>query len=330
MKAVVHKGKEGLEGVFVTEMEEPQPSADEVKIRLKVAGLNHRDLFVPFRHGQDEPAIILGSDGAGVVEAVGENVSNVKVGDEVVIIPSLGWKKTSSAPPKGFEILGLPDHGTFAEKIVVPAENAVPKPTKLTWEEAGVLPLAALTGYRALFTRGKLESGQHVLIPGIGSGVAIFMLQMAKAAGAKVTVTSRSAKKRKQALALGADQAIDSNSDWSEQMNREKVDLVIDSVGAATFAKSLNQVRSGGTIVVFGASAGDQITIDIRKFFYGQYNLLGTTMGSNEEFMKMLALIDEYNIKPVVDQVYSLADARSAFQRLERAEQFGKIALKID
>ncbi|PWA09025.1 alcohol dehydrogenase [Pueribacillus theae] len=329
MKAVVHKGKQGLDGVQVIEMEEGSPSSNEVKVRLKAAGLNHRDLFVPFRHGENEPAVVLGSDGAGVIEEIGENVKNVAVGDEVIIIPSLGWKEKSDAPPKGFEILGLPDHGTFAETIVIPAENAVKKPENLSWEEAGVLPLAALTGYRALFTRGNLQEGQHLLLPGIGSGVATYILQMAKAAGAKVTVTSRSEKKRKLALELGADAAIDSDGDWSKQMNGEKADIVIDSVGAATFTKSLAQLRLGGTIVVFGASAGDEITLDLRKFFYGQYNFLGTTMGSNEEFYEMLTFFKKHNIKPIVDKVFPLNEALDALRYLEEAEQFGKVALRI-
>ncbi len=330
MKAVIHKGKKGLEGVQVVDFEEASPSSSEVKVRLKTAGLNHRDLFIPLRHGEDEPAVILGSDGAGIIEQIGEEVTNVSVGDEVIIIPSLGWEKNSPAPPKGFEIVGFPYHGTFAETIVIPAVNAVSKPRALTWEEAGVLPLAALTGYRALFTRGNIQAGQHLLLPGIGSGVATFILQMAKAVGAKVTVTSRSANKRERALKLGADAAIDSNADWNEQMNGEKVDIVIDSVGQATFDKSLQQLKLGGTIVVFGASAGDEIKLNLRSFFYGQYNFLGSTMGSNEEFYDMLDFIKKHEIHPVVDEVFPLTDALAALRHLDSAEQFGKIALKMD
>lgn len=329
MKAVIHEGKQGLDGVRVAEMEEALPSATEVKVRLKAAGLNHRDLFIPFRHKEHEPAIILGSDGAGIVEAVGENVRSIKEGDEVIIIPSLGWEKNSPAPPEGFEILGYPDHGTFAETIVVPAINVVTKPRSLTWEEAGVLPLAALTAYRALFTRGNIQEGQHLLLPGIGSGVATFILQMAKAVGAKVTVTSRSEWKREKALQLGADAAIDSAGDWNEQMNGEKVDIVIDSVGNATFQKSLNQLKPGGAFVVFGSSTEDEVTFNLRNFFYGQYNLLGSTMGSTEEFVEMLSFVEKNNIKPVIDTIFPLTEAVDALRRLEAAEQFGKIALSI-
>ena len=166
--------------------------------------------------------MILGSDGAGIVETVGDGVSGIKEGDEVVINPSLNWPHQSPAPPEGFDILGVPTRGTFADSIVIPAGNVEPKPEHLTWEEAGVLPLAALTGYRALFSRGDLKAGEHVLIVGIGSGVSTFMLSMAKAAGARATVTSRSEEKRSRALELGADTAIDSDGDWQEQMNGEK------------------------------------------------------------------------------------------------------------
>lgn len=330
MKAVVHAKAAGLEGLTYQEIEEKQPQAGEVRIHLKTAGLNHRDLFVLNRHQPTDPPLIVGSDGAGIVEAVGEGVEGIKVGDEVMINPGLGWQKNSEAPPAGFEIVGLPDHGTFAEKIVVPAENAVLKPAYLTWEEAGVLSLAALTAYRALFTRGKIEPGMKVLVPGIGSGVATFLLQFAKAAGAVVYVTSRSKKKAGKALELGADKAIDSNEDWEKALSGEKMDLVIECVGAATFNKSLEQLRPGGTIVTFGASAGDTVEINLRTFFYGQFNLLGSTMGSAEEYAEMLKFIDKHKLKPVIDTVYPLSDFKQAFTRLEEAEQLGKICFAID
>ncbi|TLS38163.1 zinc-binding dehydrogenase [Pseudalkalibacillus caeni] len=328
MKAITHAGQEGIEGLSYSEMPENTTGAGEVKVRLKAAGLNHRDLFVLHRHKPEDPALIIGSDGAGIIEAVGAGVHNLKEGDEVIINPGLGWIHNSEAPPQGFEIVGFPDHGTFAESIVLPEENVEPKPQALSWEQAGVLGLAGLTAYRALFTRGKLKKGQTVLIPGIGSGVATFLLQYAKAAGANVIVTSRSEQKRNHALELGADLAIDSNGDWGQEIT-DKVDLVIDSVGEATFNKSLDQLRPGGTIVTFGASAGDEVKIDIRKFFYGQFNMLGSTMGSKEEFQAMLSFIKEQNIFPVIDRMFSLDQAIDAFKHLDRAEQFGKVGFVI-
>ncbi|HET7657738.1 MAG TPA: zinc-binding dehydrogenase [Bacillales bacterium] len=329
MKAVVHVGNPGMDNVFIRDIDEPELGFGQVKVRLKSAGMNHRDLFVPNRRSSEDPPVTLGSDGAGIVEAVGEGVDGIEVGQEVVINPSLGWHENSSAPPEGFEILGNPDDGTFAEAIVVPAANIEAKPEYLTWEEAGVLPLGALTAYRALFTRGKADAGMTVFIPGVGSGVATFLVQMAKAVGARVVVTSRSEEKRKRALELGADAAVDSNGDWKEALADERIDLVIESVGAATWNQSLEALRPGGTMVVFGASAGDEVTLNLRSFFYGQYNLLGSTMGSSEEFRDMLQFIEQHKIRPVVDEYFPLDQAKQAFRKLSEGKQFGKIGLTI-
>jgi zinc-binding alcohol dehydrogenase/oxidoreductase len=329
MKALVHAGQAGLEGLTVQEIEDFLPGAGEVRVNLKTAGLNHRDLFVLVRHKPTDPPLVIGSDGAGVVDAIGEGVAGVKVGDEVIVNPSLGWKEKSDAPPAGFEILGLPFHGTFAQHVIVPAENVARKPEYLTWEEAGVLSLAALTAYRALFTQGQVREGMKVLIPGIGSGVATLLLQFAKAAGATVYVTSRSEEKYKKALELGADRAFDSNEDWSSALGGEKMDLVIECVGAATFNKSLKQLRQGGTIVTFGASAGDVVEFNLRDFFYGQYRLFGSTLGSGEEYHEMLEFMEKHQIRPVVDTMYSLEEFGEAFKRMENAEQLGKIGFYI-
>ena len=323
LKAILHKGK-GMEGLSCSDFREPSPKAGEVRIKLKTAGLNHRDLFVLERHKPDEPELVIGSDGAGIIDAVGEGVEGLSVGQEVIINPSLGWKRNSDAPPAGHEIVGLPGHGTFAEYIVLPADNVEPKPAYLSWEEAGVFGLAGLTAYRALFTRGNVKPGMKVFIPGIGGGVALFLLTFAKAAGATVYVTSRSEEKRNAALELGADRAIDSNGDWEQELGGQ-VDLVIESVGAATFGKSLKQLKKGGTIVTFGSSTGDVIQLNLRDFFYGQYNMLGSTLGSGEEFREMIAFAEEHKITPVIDGFHKLSEYQNAFKRLEQAKQLGKI-----
>ncbi|NEU32285.1 zinc-binding dehydrogenase [bacterium LRH843] len=330
MKAFIHKGIKGLDGTSYAEMEERKPLAHEVKVKLLYAGLNHRDLFILERHKETDPALILGSDGTGIIEEIGSEVKDFSIGDEVMINPSLGWLHKSDAPPEGYEIVGFPDHGTFAEKITISAANVERKPEHLTWEEAGVLSLSALTAYRALITRAKVKPYHTVLLPGVGSGAVTYLLMFAKAIGSRVIVTSRSEAKRKRALELGADLAIDSSSNWEETLNGEKVDIVIETVGAATFNQSIRQLRKGGTIVTFGASAGDEVKLNIRDFFYGQYNLLGTTMGSRDEFKDMLHFVKRYNIKPVIDKVFPLSDAKNAFKRLGEAEQFGKIALKMN
>lgn len=329
MKAVYHEGVQSLEGIKFGEVEQDKMGDDEVIVKLKTAGLNHRDLFIPNRHDENDPPLVLGSDGAGIVDSVGANVTNVKPGDEVIINPSLGWRENSAVPPEGFEITGFPFNGTFAEYITIPRENAVAKPEHLNWEEAGVLALSAMTAYRAMFTRGQLEARQTVLIPGATGGAGTYLLQFAKAAGATVYVTSRSEEKRQEALKLGADKALDSEADWGEQLGGEKVDLVIESVGAATFNQSLDQLKRGGTLVAFGASAGDTVDFDLRKFFYGQFNLLGSTMASAEELQEMLGFIEKHNIKPVMDKTFKLEDYKEAFNHLENAGMMGKIAFTI-
>lgn len=331
MRAIVHEKKPGFAGLtYHTDFPEAEAGPGQVKVALKSAGLNHRDLFIiTARHKAEDAPLIIGSDGAGVITETGAGVSSVHAGDEVVVIPSLRWEKETAAPPSDFDILGFPDHGTLAESIVISAGQVAPKPAYLSWTEAGVLPLSALTGYRALFTRGGLKKGETVFIPGIGSGVATYMLQMAKAVGAKVIVSSRSDEKLAQAKALGADTRLKNDQDWAEALDGRKVDVVIESVGAATFNRSLTLLKPGGTIVAFGASAGDEVTMNLRNFFYNQWNLHGSTMGSIEEFHKMLKLFTRYQIHPTVDKVFDLPDTAKALQHLKEGAQFGKIAISI-
>src|SRR5699024_3671290 len=263
MKAyVTEKGQLKLK-----DMTTPIAGDDEVIVALKVAGLNRRDIAVPNRIKDQKEPVILGSDGAGVIESVGKNVTEVSVGDEVIINPALRWEKNSDAPTEGFDILGMPDHGTIAEKIVIAANQVEAKPEYLTWEEAGVLALASLTGYRALFTKGEIQKGETLFVPGASSGVATYIIQFAKAAGARVIVTSRSEEKRKQAKSLGADLVLDTASDWVKELEDETIDLVIDSVGRATFNRSLEVLKQGGRMVVFGATTEDTVNLDIRAFF---------------------------------------------------------------
>ncbi|WP_027964668.1 zinc-binding dehydrogenase [Halalkalibacillus halophilus] len=329
MRAIVHEGKNGLEGLSIKDMKKPEVRGNQVLVRMKTFGLNRRDLAVTTLHDSDAEALILGSDGAGVIESVGESVSQWKVGDEVVLNPGSGWKHKSEAPPEGFEIVGLPDHGTFSEFVAVDSEHVERKPTHLTWEEAGVLSLAALTAYRAVFTRGKLTKDDTIMLPGIGSGVLTFALKYAKAVGARVIVTSRSEEKLEQAKQLGADVAVQTEADWNEELKGEDVDLLIESIGAATFNKSLDIIRKGGTVVTFGATTDDEVKINIRKFFYGQYNLLGTTMGSAEELREMISFIEEHNIKPEVDQMFAMDDYQQAFEYLRDTKNFGKIGFTV-
>ncbi|WP_313235139.1 zinc-binding dehydrogenase [Sporosarcina ureae] len=325
MKAFVHENGE----LHYTDIADPSAGNGEVIVALKTAGLNRRDTAIPKRRGDAKEPLVLGSDGAGTIESIGEGVTGWHVGDEVIINPSLRWFEESDAPPAEFDILGMPDHGTFAEKICISSDQLEKKPSHLTWNESAVIALSGLTGYRALVTRGRIEEGQTVFIPGAGSGVATYMIQFAKKMGARVIVSSRSEEKRNYAMKIGADIAIDTNSDWPTELKDERVDLVIESVGRATFNRSLEILKKGGRIVVFGATTEDTVELNLREFFYGQYSLLGTTMGSREELRDMLALVEEHQIHPVIDSVIPLEKATEAFTKLDDSVQFGKIVLAI-
>ncbi|NQX45488.1 zinc-binding dehydrogenase [Paenibacillus tritici] len=329
MKAVVHVGYGGLEGLRYEDMADKQPGAGEVKVKLKAAGLNHRDLFIMADRTELDVPLIVGSDGAGRIEAVGEGVANHTVGDEVIINPCIGWESADNVPDVP-AIVGGPSDGTFAEAIIIPSQNAVRKPAYLSWAEAGVLPLSALTAYRALFTRGRLQQGEHVLIPGIGGGVATYAMMMAVAAGARVSVTSRSEIKRQAALNHGADHAFDSHSDWTKSMNGAAVDLILDSIGPATFPHYFEVIKPGGRIVTFGASSGDQMEFPMRSVFFPQISIIGSSMGSSEEFADMLQFMERHALHPIIDRVYPLQDAVQAFHRMQQGEQFGNIGITMD
>lgn len=329
MKAIVHSGQSGLAGLQYTESTSRVPEAGEVQIQLKSAGINHRDLFIMAGRGTQDTPLIPGSDGAGIIVAIGESVRGCAIGDEVIIHPTLGWEVASNVPIVP-NIVGGPTDGTLAQYITLPAENALPKPAHLSWEEAGVLSLSALTAYRALFTRGELKQGEHILIPGIGGGVATYALLMAVAAGAKVTVTSRSEAKRNEALRLGATDALDSHADWCMQNDLEPVDIILDSIGQAMFPKYFDIIRPGARIVMYGASSGDDLTVPIRSIFFPQISLIGTSMGSRDEFIQMLQWVEQHDIHPLIDSVYPLQDVAKAFERMEKGEQFGNLAIRME
>ncbi|EPY7702577.1 MULTISPECIES: zinc-binding dehydrogenase [Bacillus cereus group] len=329
MKAIVHQYKKGVEGLEYKLSSETNPNAGEVKVKLKAAGLNHRDLFIINNRKEMDLPLVIGSDGAGIVTEIGEGVSADLLQTEVIINPSIGWDNIAEVPELP-EVLGGPKDGTFAEYVIVPAENVVGKPSYLTWEESGVLSLSALTAYRALFTKGRLKRGEHVLIPGIGGGVATFAMLFAKAIGAKVSVTSRVENKRKFAETYGADFSFNSSGNWEESLCERKVDLIIDSIGPATFIKYFDVLNPNGRIVNFGASSGDKIELPLRALFYNQIDIMGTSMGSSEEFNEMIKFIEKYKIKPIMDKVYSLEEAIQALRRMEQGEQFGNIALRME
>lgn len=333
MKAIRMSEPGGPDVLVLEDVPDLQPGPGEVVVDLKAAALNRRDVFV--RKGVAKVPLPLtpGSDGAGVVSAIGDGVKGVAEGDEVIILPSLAWGDDQRAPGPRFRILGGPDQGTYAQQIVIAAENVYPRPGRLSWHEAAALPLAGLTAWRALFSRARVQPGETVLVIGIGGGVATFAMHLAKAAGCKVVVTSSSDEKLAKAAALGADVGVNyatAGDEWAaavKEANGGGVDVVIDSVGS-TWAGSVDSCAPGGRVVVFGGTGGAKVEMMVRPMTLGQVSLLGTTMGSPMEFGQLLAAVDTQSWVPVIDSVRPLADAAAAHEREEAGLHFGKLVLE--
>jgi NADPH:quinone reductase-like Zn-dependent oxidoreductase len=321
--------------VTVCDLPDPVAAPGQAVVRLKTAALNHRDLFVQQGlYPNIRLPVTPGSDGAGVVESVGASADQAWVGREVIINPALEWGDDVRAPGSKFRILGMPDAGTFAEKIVISAANLASKPAHLTWEQAAALPLTGLTAWRALFTRARLQAGEKVLVTGIGGGAALFALQFAVAAGAEVWVTSGAGEKIIRAQALGAKGGVSYRAaDWGKTLQAAAgglFDVIVDSAGGDGFASLIELTRPGGRIVFFGATTGNPKGLDLRKSFFRQINILGTTMGSPADFAGMTAFVAQHKIVPVVDRAFPLAETEAALRHMESGAQFGKIVLRID
>jgi zinc-binding alcohol dehydrogenase/oxidoreductase len=333
MKAIVLREIGGPQRLKYEDVDDPTPSRKEVVVRLHTAALNRRDVFVTYGQypGIRLPAIP-GSDGAGIVVDAGVEVKHVAIGSEVVIYPGLDWGDDVGKKGLHFHILGVPTDGTFAQYVKVPAENVYPKPPHLSWEEAAALPLAGLTAYRALVTKGQVKKGETVLVPGVGGGVATVLVQFAKALGARVYVTTSQDEKIDRAKTLGADGGVNyTEEDWPKKLKdlTGGVDLSVDSIGGDVFDKLMSLGRIGSRIVTFGATKGPVPQLVMPKLFLKEITVLGTTMGSPQEFREMLALVERHRIRPVLDNTYPLTDVSVAMHRMEKGDNFGKIALSI-
>lgn len=321
MKAVRLHEIGGPANAGLDEVPQPQPSQGETLVRVRAAALNHRDVFITQGlYPNIKLPCILGADGAGEAN-----------GNAVVIDPAMGWGEDERVWRPDSSILGVPRDGTFAQYVAVPAGNVHAKPAHLSMEEAAAIPLAGVTAYRAVFTRGELRVGETVLITGIGGGVQTFALLYAKAAGARVIVTSSSDEKLQRAKDLGADLTLNYRTDaeWHKAARKAgPIDLAIDSAGGETFARILGLVRPGGRVVTYGGTAGDA-KIKMFPVFWNQLDIRGTSMGSPADFRAMLEFISEHRIKPVIDRVYDVSEIVPAMERMQDAAQFGKIVLRL-
>lgn len=322
----------GPQNLRVDDLPLPAVGDGEVLVRVRAAALNRRDVFITQGlYPKIRLPVTLGSDGAGEIARLGSVVSGLREGDEVVIDPMLAWGEDARVwDPATATILGMPRDGTFAQYVVVPVDNVHPKPSTLSMEDAAAIPLAGLTAYRALFTRGAVQPGETVLITGVGGGVQTFVLLLAKWAGAHAIVTSGSDEKLERARALGADLAINyaANPDWPKLLRSTgPIDLIVDSSGGDTLRNALDVVRPGGRVVVYGGTRGEA-TIKLFPLFWKHVSILGTSMGSPQDFSAMLRLFDD-GLKPAIDRVFALDEGVAAFERLAAARQFGKIILTI-
>ncbi len=343
MKAAVIHNHGGLECVTIDDVPEPKAGEGEVMLDVRSAALNHLDIWV--RKGRPGLSLnmphVLGSDGAGVVAELGPNTHGINIGDEVIVNPGLSCgycescRRGQQSECVSFGIVGMSRPGTFAEKVAVPSRNVFAKPSHLSFDEAAALPLSYQTAWRMLMSRARFRTGETVLINGIGGGVALAALQLAKLAGAEVIVTSSSDEKLSKAQAIGADHTInyktvaDLIGTVKEITGGRGVDIVVDSVGAATWSNNFKVVRKGGRIVLCGVTSGPETTTNLQALYWNQLTVMGSTMGSDEDVRQLLRAVETAKLKPVVDSSHPLEEIRAAMGRMEAAEQFGKIVVRV-
>ncbi len=341
MKAVAIRAHGGPEVVNIEELPDPQPGPGQVVVAVKAAAMNHLDIWV--RKGWPGLKLafphVLGSDVAGVIEAVGPGVDAVKVGDAVVVNPSLGCGRCERCLSgaenlcRRFVILGEHVSGGQAEKIAISAKNVLPKPANLSFEQAAAVPLTFMTAWHALVHRAKLRIGETVLVHAAGSGVGVAAVQIAKLLGARVIATAGSDAKLEKAKGLGADHVVNyETQDFAQEVkkltDKRGVEVVFEHVGKMTWEKSLLAAGVGGRIVTVGATTGYDPPTDLRHVFFRQLSILGSTMGTGGDLIEVLRFVSEGKLRPVVDRVLPLGEVRAAQGLLAERAQFGKIVLR--
>jgi NADPH:quinone reductase-like Zn-dependent oxidoreductase len=311
----------------------PLPAEDEAFVRIEAAALNRRDLWIiAGQYPGIAPPVVLGSDGCGVVEQVNKG-DRSWVGQRVLICPSLDWGEDPTVQGPDYSILGNPRDGTFAQAITIPQENLVPCPAHLSGPEAGALPLAGLTAWRGLVTRGGIHFGDRVLITGIGGGVASMALVFTQAIGAETWVSSSSDEKISKAVEYGATGGIRYDQEgWRKKTMAEigeGFDLIFDGAGGSNFGELVRMLNPAGRIVFYGGTRGSWPAILPQHLFYKQVSILASTMGSPQEFRDMVAFVERYKLRPVVDRVFPLSEASQALARLQSGDQLGKVVIEV-
>jgi NADPH:quinone reductase-like Zn-dependent oxidoreductase len=333
----------GPERLGYVDLPEPSPGAGAVLVRLRAAAFNRLDRFTLAGIPGVPVALphVLGSDGAGVVGAVGEGVTGLAGGSKVLINPGI-WDGSCDACLAGdealcrdYRIVGEHTQGTATSFVVVPRRNVYPLPEGWSFEQGAAVPLVFQTAWRALATVGRVRTGQRVAVIGAGGGVATAVIQVAKLLGAQVAVTSRHAAKETAVRALGADAFLTTDDDHTvdrllwEWSGKRGVDVIFDSVGAPTLPRSLRAVARGGKVVVIGATAGSRVELDVRTLFWRQAAVCGSTMAGRAEFEAVLAHLARGDLRPVIDSTYAFERATEAFERFDAPDLFGKVVLRL-
>ncbi|WP_238368474.1 alcohol dehydrogenase catalytic domain-containing protein [Mesobacterium pallidum] len=332
MKAVVLTEAEGPGSARLQSEPRPEPGPGEVRVRLCAASLNHRELWISRGQypGMNLPSI-LGADGSGVIDALGDGVDGLNVGDDVVLYPARDWGTNEAYPSDSFCLLGMPIPGTLAEYLCVPAANVAPRPAHLSHAQAAAFPTAAVTAWRALTVKAAVRPGDRVLITGIGGGVATFALSFAVAMGADVWVTSGTASNIEQAVALGAKGGFDYHDEaWGKAARKASggFDVVIDGAPAGAYAAYGRAIAMGARIVIYGSTQGPFFKVNAPEFFLRHATIHGTAMGSPADFSAMLDFVAKKGITPVIQASFPLDDIAGAFDALQDAH-FGKVVVEI-
>lgn len=341
MKAIAIDGY-GLDALGLVDVDDPTPGPGEVVVRVRAAALNRLDLWTLSGSLRIEHRFphVLGADGAGEVEALGDGVTGMRPGSRVVVNPALSCGRCEACRAgeqslcTTFAMLGEHVGGTFAERVRVPARNVYPMPSHLGFADAAALGVTYVTAYRMLFTRGHLAPGEWVLVTGIGGGLALALLDLARPVAGRVFVTSSSRDKLARAAELGADVGVDyTEKDVGRSVRaatgKRGVDLVVDSAGAASLDGALRALRKGGRLVIAGATSGPKGEVDLRRVFWNQLAIVGSTMGSDRDFSDMLRYVAGAGLRPVIDRTFALADARDALAYLDSGAAFGKVVLEL-
>jgi zinc-binding alcohol dehydrogenase/oxidoreductase len=309
--------------LMMTEVPPVLPPVGDVFVRLKAAALNKRDYWITQgKYPGIVYPLIMGSDGAGILNE-----------REVIINPGFNWGDKENYFSPGFKILGMPDNGTLSQLVEVPEQNIYDKPQHLNWHEAAALPVAGVTAYRAMFTRGHAKENERILITGIGGGVATMALLFARATGMEIWVTSGSDDKIEKAVSYGAKGGVNySKNSWEKTLSEqavEKFDLVIDGAGGSDFSKIITLLNPGARVVIYGGTAGNIMELSPQRIFWKQLNIIGSSMGSPTDFQGMLDFVNLHKIKPVISHTFPLEDANEAIAVVGRNEQFGKVCIDI-